>query len=285
MAIVSIIFAALGLGSIGWGVYEDMSEKPQPKPSQQSVPPELMAAYGLLLQNGTDPVAMDTMATTLEGYGYNEMARQLRERAAQLRISRAAGQAPPPPPIPITTKEPVPALLPPSPTKAAELTATLTGTGVNMRSTPNTSGGVVAALNKPEIVVVLNWNAGTANGYTWAQVRNTRGLMGYVARNYLALNGPAPAGVSGQELAFAVGAESHEGIRPGKCVAPSGCRLRKGPNPQAPFTNIVANGDTVMVLKRVEGPKAERMSPGPGGWSLVRYGKTAGWIPSEWLLT
>lgn len=289
MAIVPIIFAVLGLGSIGFGVYEDLSEKPAPKPSPatgKTPPPELMAAYGLLLQNGTDPIAMDTMATTFEGYGYNEMARQLRERAAQLRISRAAGQAPPPPPPPITAKQPpVPAVLPPTPTKAAELTATLTGTSVNMRTTPSTSGGVVASLNKPEIVTVLNWNAGTANGYTWAQVRNTRGLTGYVARNYLALNGPAPAGVSGEELAFAVGAETHEGPRPGKCVAPSGCRLRKGPNPQSPFAAIVANGDTVMVLKHVAGPKAERMSPGPGGWSLVRYGREAGWLPSEWLLT
>ena len=164
------------------------------------------------------------------------------------------------------------------------MTATLTGTGVRLRSAPGTSAGVVGQLDKPEIVTVLNWNAGTKDGYTWAQVRKANGVAGYAARNYLSLNAPAPAGISGEELAFAVGAENVS-PRPAKCISPSGCRLRRAPNPTSPTRGLLSYSERVVMLKHIPGPKAERMSPGPGGWALVKTARQAGWVPSEWLLS
>lgn len=171
----------------------------------------------------------------------------------------------------------------PSPTLAAVLTATLTGTGVNMRNAPSTSGGIVAQLSRPEIVTVLDWNAGTSGGYQWAQVRKMNGIAGYVAKNYLALNAPAPAAVSGEDMTF-IGADDRSSPRPARCASPGGCRLRVSPRPDSPFRALVANSERVTVLKQVPGQKAERNSPSPGGWSLVRAGRNVGWLPSEWLL-
>jgi hypothetical protein len=278
-----LVLAFFGLGSIGFGAYSDMTKKPAPAPQGKQPPPELMAAHATLLSTGRDPDAMDQMAVAFDGYGYTEMARQLRERAAQLRVSKATGQPLPPPPV--LTTAPMPNIPAPSPTPAAQATATLTGTGVNMRAAPSTTAAVVASLSKPEVVMVINWTAATSGGYQWAQVRRSNGTAGFVAKNYLALNAPAPAAVSGQELAFAVGAEDSAEPRSARCVAPSGCRLRNAPNPSSGFKVLVANGDRVTVMKQVAGAKAERRSPGPGGWSLVRYGRHAGWLPSEWLLS
>jgi hypothetical protein len=279
--IVPALFALFGLGSIGYGIYEDSTKKPaQPA---KGVPPELMAGVMVLLQTGRDPIAMETMATTLDGYGYKNLAEQLRDRATELRKAQAAGVAPPPPPTQITA--PMPKLTPATPTSAAELTATLTGTGVNLRSSPATTAGVLGQLNKPEIVTVLNWNAGTSGGYTWAQVRKANGVTGFAARNYLSLNGPAPAGISGDELRIAIGAEDRKKPRPAKCVAPSGCRLRTAPDAKSSFKGLIANGEYVHILKHIRGEKAERMSPGEGGWALVRGARMAGWVPSEWLLS
>lgn len=278
---VPLFLAAAGLGSIGFGVYDDMKPKAKPSSNPKSPeqpPPELMAAVTALIQNGTNPKDMEDMAVNIEAYGYSNMAAELRARAAQLRQAQAQGK-PPPPPAPLIT------MVAPTPTRDATPTATLTGTGVNMRSAPSTTASVLASLNKPEIVTVLNWNAATAGGYQWAQVKRSNGAVGFVAKNYLALNGPAPTGISGQDLAFAIGATENDAPRPARCVAPSGCRLRNAPKPDSGFKALVANGERVTILKHVPGAKAERRSPGLGGWALVRAGKNAGWVPSEWLLS
>ncbi len=357
-AFIPLVFAALGLGSIGFGAYA-ATKKPKPE-TGRPMPPALASAYQTLLMTGKDPAAMEQMATTLDGYGYKESAAQLRERAAELRKAAAENKPAPPPLPPVTSSAPsvtvilgmvntatdplvlrsspstsgavlatmpkgamvqilnpaaspgwaqvsyqgktgyassqyikmpsaalppsLPGLPSPTPTTAAQVTATVTGTGVNMRSAPSTTAGVVSQLNKPEIVNVLNWNAATAGGYSWAQVARSSGQSGFVAKNYLSLNAPSPPAVSGEDMAF-IGADEDAGPRPARCVSPGGCRLRNAPSPDAGFKSLIANSQRVTVLKQMPGPKAERNSPGPGGWSLVRAGKNIGWVPSEWLLS
>lgn len=172
----------------------------------------------------------------------------------------------------------------PSPTPSASSTATVKGTGVNVRLGNSTSAQPVGTVSAPQIVTVLNWNAGTADGHDWAQIQRSDGLRGYVAKDYLSLNAPSPPAVSGLDQAFAVGAESRERPKLAQCASPSGCRLRDRPTGASPFKTLVGHGETVAVLKRHPGPKAEQGSPGAGGWCLVRYKNMLGWVPSEWLV-
>lgn len=181
----------------------------------------------------------------------------------------------------------IPNLVPVTPTASAVLTASVTAaSGINVRATPSATGTKLGAVATKATVTVLDWNAAPADSAApkgWAKI-NGAGVTGFATKEWLSLNGPAPAAVSGIEEVFAVGSDGNTTTRPARCVAPSGCRLRRGPSPTAPFLTFVGNGEKVTIMKQLAGPKAERLSPGGGGWSLVRYKTLTGWVPSEWLL-
>lgn len=61
----------------------------------------------------------------------------------------------------------------------------LIGSDVRVRKEPSTSATILGSLNRDEVVTLLNWDAGTANGYDWAKIRLVNGTEGYIAKIYL----------------------------------------------------------------------------------------------------
>ena len=61
----------------------------------------------------------------------------------------------------------------------------LTGSDVRLRENPSTSSSILTSLGKDTVVTLLNWDAGTANGYEWAKIRLSNGTEGFIARQYL----------------------------------------------------------------------------------------------------
>lgn len=68
----------------------------------------------------------------------------------------------------------------------------LTGTDVRLRENATTSSSILATLEKNQVVKLLEWNTGTANGYEWAKIELGNGTIGYVANKYLAQCNPTP---------------------------------------------------------------------------------------------
>lgn len=91
----------------------------------------------------------------------------------------------PPPPAPPPAPPPVP--VPPAPDDSSIASNVIALSDVNTRSTPSTSGALVAKndLRKGCIAKVLNWNAGSANGYDWAKIITPGGSTGYAAKQFL----------------------------------------------------------------------------------------------------
>lgn len=59
------------------------------------------------------------------------------------------------------------------------------GTGVSLRSEPTTDSARITTLTKDEVVKVIDFNVGSANGYNWAQIEQSNGTKGYVANKYI----------------------------------------------------------------------------------------------------
>lgn len=58
--------------------------------------------------------------------------------------------------------------------------------GINVRNKPSTSGEKICAIPKNTKVIVLDKNAGNANGYVWFKIKLENGKIGYVASDYIA---------------------------------------------------------------------------------------------------
>lgn len=61
----------------------------------------------------------------------------------------------------------------------------VSGTGVSLREGPTTGAKRLATLSLNEIVTVLEYNAGEADGYSWAHIERANGQKGYVANCYV----------------------------------------------------------------------------------------------------
>ena len=61
----------------------------------------------------------------------------------------------------------------------------LTGDNVYVRSTPSTSGTILATLKKYTIVIRTEKSSSYANGYYWDKVKLSDGTVGYIVTNYL----------------------------------------------------------------------------------------------------
>jgi len=61
----------------------------------------------------------------------------------------------------------------------------LTGDNVILRSSPTTSGSIIAVLKKNTILTRIEKNSSYANGYYWDKVKLSDGIIGYIATNYL----------------------------------------------------------------------------------------------------
>lgn len=87
--------------------------------------------------------------------------------------------------IPVFNDMPSSCLLPTSINTSDPNSYYINGTGVHFRTGASTSSSSQGTFSMGETVTVLNLNAATANGYTWAQVRRSNGVTGYVANCYL----------------------------------------------------------------------------------------------------
>lgn len=179
----------------------------------------------------------------------------------------------------------------PLPTAASTQTATVTASpGLNVRTSPSTSASLVPSNDayKGMKVTILAWNAAPADGAApqgWAQVKTPGGSVGYASKSYLILDAPSPV-AAGVFPTIHVG--SNGAPTTARCVAPSGCRLRREPRPDARHDAgcIVPNNGVVRVHDLLKLPqKSDKASPGQPGWARVEYRGRRGWIPSEWLLT
>ena len=64
----------------------------------------------------------------------------------------------------------------------------LTGDNVILRSSPMTSGSIIAVLKKNIILTRIEKNSSYANGYYWDKVKLSDGTIGYIVTNYLSTN-------------------------------------------------------------------------------------------------
>ncbi len=88
--------------------------------------------------------------------------------------------------IPVYNNMPKANKLPTSLTKNDGALYYMTATQVRVRSTPSTSGRVLATMNTlDEIVAVKERKCANANGYDWDKVKLSSGIEGYIASNYL----------------------------------------------------------------------------------------------------
>ncbi len=131
-----------------------------------------------------------------------------------------------------------------TPWLASPASATSTGnrrinaSGVRLRTGPGTTHGVIASLALGTHVLFLN-DAGSANGYTWAKVReNSSGREGFVAVKYL-----SPLSSGGE---WAARSMVHVNTAGG-----GGANLRSSASISAGVVALVANGTTGSIL---EGP-------------------------------
>ncbi|MCK2000146.1 SH3 domain-containing protein [[Brevibacterium] frigoritolerans] len=69
-------------------------------------------------------------------------------------------------------------------TTPAPTTKTITGSSINMRSSASTNGKLVRSLTKGE-KVTLTGVTSTSAGYQWAQVKDSKGNIGWVVTTYL----------------------------------------------------------------------------------------------------
>jgi hypothetical protein len=174
-----------------------------------------------------------------------------------------------------------------SPTLAAVQTATVTGTpGVNVRTSPSAGAALVVPNDafKGTKVRVLNWNAAPPDSVApqgWANVVTPGGATGYATKSAMALDAPAPVAAGVLPTAH-VGSNGRP--RSARCVAPSGCKIRREPSPTSRHDGIVPSGAIVSVSDVLRLPKSDARSPGRGGWARVTYGANRGWVPSEWLV-
>ncbi len=79
------------------------------------------------------------------------------------------------------------------PTPAASKTryAYVTGTGVNIRSSPTTDGKIVNQLSSPTRVVMLNDAPVKAGGYVWQHIQADDGSKGWLVTQFLGSSAPA----------------------------------------------------------------------------------------------
>lgn len=147
-----------------------------------------------------------------------------------------------------------------------------------IRPAPNATGTPGVGAEKDGIVTVIKKDVlgdGVWSQIVWGGGRRLGPASGFVKSQFLR---PSSVGPKGTAIA---GKSDAPG--PVRCVAPSGCRLRKSPSVVADFRAIVGNGEAVKVMKVVRGPKLESFSPGQGGWAHVQYRTLSGWMPLEWL--
>lgn len=180
------------------------------------------------------------------------------------------------------------------------LTATVTATKLNIRSTPSASGAVLGGNSANDTVAIVNWNGGPADSSApqgWAQITSAAGLKvdgtsgrmtpvtGYMSKQFLSpqaapapslvqpasLNTTCPPGQTYVPLLGCVAIPSGLPTIPGLPNLPAAPALpMPGPSPSAPvlFAKVTTSGpagDPLSDLKVHTGPSAS--SPSPGGAS------------------
>lgn len=146
-----------------------------------------------------------------------------------------------------------------------------------VRPAPNAPGTPGVGAEKNGIVTVIRKDVlgdGVWSEIVWGGGPRLGPVSGFVMSKFLT---PSAVGPLGTAIAGNDGSQV-------RCMAPSGCRLRRTPNLAADFSAIVGNGEAVSVKNVVPGVKREAISPGRGGWALVKYKNLNGWLPLEWLV-
>jgi len=214
-------------------------------------------------------------------------------------LKPAAAPGPIPAPPDILPFPPLPFPPKPGPTPVAAQQARVTTSSASplgdlkIRVGPSTSSPQVYGALKDSLVDVLQWNAASADGYTWARIRAYVGQPGgwgpgegYAAQNFLVLQ-PRISGIGHVVVPPQVGG------RTVTVVSSSGVRLRDRPGAHGSVLSLIPSGTALRLLKMAPGQrKADPRAPGPPGWALVEYcdtsygGKgrcTTGWVQAEWL--
>lgn len=210
-----------------------------------------------------------------------------------LKPASAPGPIPAPPDI-------LPFPPPPGPTPGPTVQQARVTTSVasplgdlKIRSGPSPTAAQTGGALKDSLVDILQWNAATAGGYTWARIRSYSGGTGgwpagegYAAQNFLALQ-PRISGIGHVVVPPEVGG------RMVTVLSSGGMRLRDRPGAHGSVLVLIPSGTALRLIKIAPGQqKADPRAPGPPGWALVEYCDTSyggrgrctkGWVQSEWL--
>jgi uncharacterized protein YgiM (DUF1202 family) len=237
-------------------------------PQQGSMPPEVRVAFNQLLQNGRDPVSMEAVAAQCEKMGYLAEARQLRERAAQLKVNNALNVpviAPQPASMPVSPPAPVPA-----PNVVVMAQVNTQTDPLNIRSAPNATASILGKAPKGAMVQVLNPVA--APGWTQIQFNSVKGFAssqylkmpdsGSPLQNASTLPNILPPSPTPQAVLTATVTTSRDPLN-----------MRSSPNASASLVTSVPKGASVTVLNPIAAP----------GWMQISYGGKTGYSSSQYL--
>ncbi len=140
--------------------------------------------------------------------------------------------------------------------------------GLNMRSGPSTSNGVVAVLDAGTTGKVIG-GPGSANGYTWWRIETSRGT-GWVVENWIVKQGGStptdPPPTTGGKFAIGDTARVTENLN-----------MRSGPGTANGVITILGAGVTGKVI---EGPRS-----GSGyTWWRLETNQGTGWVVQDWVV-
>lgn len=159
--------------------------------------------------------------------------------------------------------------------------------GLNMRAGIGTGTSKVTAIPYKKTCAVIQLNAGTANGYTWAKV-SYGGKTGYVAQKYLNVtkypsqsttttNSATSQTSSGSYSKSTVeGATGFSKTYAATYKTTSALRLRSGAGTNKNIITVIPSGGTVSCYGYYSS-----VSGTP--WYLVAYGKYTGYVSSKYL--
>ncbi|MFY4775412.1 SH3 domain-containing protein [Metabacillus sp. RGM 3146] len=156
----------------------------------------------------------------------------------------------------------------PPPAPAATVQKKVTATTLNLRATASASGKVLTALKKNEIVSVLKTQG------TWSNVKNSKGLTGWAASQYLG-SASVPSVPS---TGTSAGSGNTGTAVPASVILKTDSNIRSGPGTASPVISTLMAGTTLQTYGSSSDWFKVKLPDGKYGWIaswLVSSGGTA----------
>jgi uncharacterized protein YraI len=149
------------------------------------------------------------------------------------------------------------------------------GTGINVRSGPNTESSVIGMINTLDEVVAVQsrYDSTDSTGMSWDKVKLGNGVVGYVASKYL-----KSCEVVDENVKIEENKDTEEAIATAIVKLSSGSlRIRQEPTSSAVKVSTVENGELVEILQK-DIATADGFT-----WYKIRYNGIKGYVASAYL--